>query len=207
MAENQYNFNSLWRAFSQTGNETLQISVYQGAASFVMFRRGTESKRPVVKMGISLAAIIKLVELLKSLMDAPPDTRSPFVQLQFNKESRVYEQATNFVFFKDEKRCYGLEVSNKLNPNPVKIMFKSPSTFSTGSESMNDEQKSLLGLKELIFLLEKQLPQAVLLSRFNMEPRQQRQGGYGNRGGKGGYRSKGGAKDPYGGAEDDNVFG
>ena len=209
MADMTYNFNGLWKAFSSTGNETLSLSVYQGAASLVMFRRGTDSKRPVAKMSLGGAAVIKLKDILKSLMDAQPDTRAPFVQLIFNKESRNYEQATNFVFFKDDKRCFGVEVSNKLNPTPVKIMFKCANTFSTGAESMTDEQKSILALRELIQILEVEIPQAMLLSRFNMELPQRR--GYGKNGGKGGYRnSGGGSKDPYAGSEsggDENIFG
>lgn len=207
MADMQYNFNGLWKGYSQTGNETLSISVYMGNASITMFRKGSDSRQPVVKMNLSMAAIIKLNDIIKQLIDAQPDTRSPFVQMTFNKESRNYEQATNFVFFKDERRCFGVEISNKLNPTPVKIMFKCASTFSTGAESLTEEQKSLLGIREFLKTLEL-LPITLLLSKFNYEA-PQRRGGYGkNKGGGGGnYRSQ--SRDPYGasGSEEDNVFG
>lgn len=207
MADMTYNFNKLWSGYSQTGNETLNLSVYQGMASLVMFRKNSESKRPVVKMTLGGAAVIKLRDILRNLMDAQPDTRLPFVQMTFNKESRTYEQATNFVFFKDEKRCYGIEISNKLNPTPVKVMFKCPTTFSTGAESMTEEQKSVLGLREFLEVMTT-LPIALLLSRFNLEPIQRKSYGKGKGGNGGGYRSQ--SRDPYGssgGSEEDNVFG
>lgn len=204
MAEMTFNLNGIWKCFSQTGNETLSLSVYNGNASIVMFRRGTESNRPVVKMSLSPAACIKLIQILKKLMESQPDTRSPFTQMTFNKESRQYEQATNFVFYKDDKRCYGIEVSNKLNPTPTRFVLKCASTFSTGAESMTDEQKSHLAMLELIQVFEK-MPDYVIASRFNMEPPQR--GGRGKKGGGGGYRQQ--SRDPYGssGSESDNVFG
>lgn len=204
MAEMTFNLNGIWKCFSQTGNETLSLSVYQGNPSLVMFRRGTESNRPVVKMTLSAAACIKLVQLLKKLMDSQPDTRSPFTQMTFNKESRQYEQATNFVFYKDDKRCYGVEITNKLNPTPTRFVFKCASTFSTGAESMTDEQKSNLAMLELIQVFEN-MPMFTIASRFNMEPPQR--GGRSKKSGGGNYRQQ--SRDPYGssGSESDNVFG
>lgn len=202
--EPTYNFNALWKAYSQTGNETLQLSVYQGTASLVMFRKGSESRRPVVKMSLGLSSIIKLADILKILLDAQPDTRAPFVQMNFNKETRTHEPATNFVFFKDDKRCYGVEISNKLNPVPVKIMFKCPNTFSTGSEAMTDEQKSVLGVRELITWLENMVT-ALFLSRWNVESMNQKPKPNGQ---NGGYQRRSGSQDPYSGAAagSDDIF-
>lgn len=209
----QYNFNGIYRLFSVTGNETLSISVYQGAASMVVFKKGTESRRPVVKMSLGDATILKLVDILTNLMDASPETRMPFLQMTFNRETRAYEQTTSFVFFKDERRCYGVEVSNRAIPTPIKFIFKCPSTFSTGSEAMTDEQKSTLGLKEFIRVLDRKLEVATLLSRFNMDPLQNkgsnRNGNFNRGGNQGGqqrapYSSGGGASIA---GEEDSVFG
>lgn len=207
---NSYNLNRLWNAFSVNGNETLSLSVFQSNASIVMFKKGTDSRRPVVKMNLSLAACIKITDILRTLLDAQPETRMPFVQMRFNRDTRSYEQETSFVFYKDEKKCYGIEISSKLLPTPVKVQFKCPNTFSTGSETMTDEQKSVLGVREFIMILSNIIPQAMMLSRWNMEQTTRTNGG--NRGGGGPRRSS----DPYGGtdsasrppmSEDENVFG
>lgn len=211
----KFNTNGLWKAFSQTGNETLSISLYQGAASIVMFKKGSESRRPVVKMTLSIAACLKITDILKTLLDAQPESRQPFVQMAFNKENRTYEQTTSFVFFKDDKRCYGIEISNKFIPTPIKIMFRCPSTFASGSEPLTDEQKSILAVREFMTILTDQIPVAMLLSRFNMDPLPQRGGngggGGGQRSGGGNYqrRDNGGSRDPYGssGSEEDSIFG
>lgn len=205
--EPTYNFNSLWRAFSHTGQETLQLSVFQGNVSMALFRRGTESRRPVAKLGLSVAGLLQMQDILKTLIDSPPDTRMPFSSITFDRETRKYDIASTFVFFKDDKRCYGVEISNKMNPNPVKIMFKCANTFSTGSESMTEEQKSLFGIRELLAWFQHCMD-AILLSRWNMEnPAKQRQNG-GNQQ-RGGYQRNngGGSHDPYSKAsEDDTLF-
>lgn len=203
MQENKYNFNNLWRTFSQTGNETLSISVYNGTASLVVFKKGSESKRPAVKMNLGYSSIRLIWNILRSLKDAQPGTRSPFVQRMFNKESREYDQATSFVFFKDEKRCYGVEVSNKFIPTPIKFTFKCGATFSKGSEPLNDEQRSLLALEELIYWMSDQgLPHAIMLSKFNLELSH----GNGNNGGNRQQyqRNDGASKDPFGQSNPDN---
>ena len=207
--DNKFNLNGLWKFFSQTGNENVSISVYNGVASLVIFRKNTENRRPAVKMNMSLAMCLKIADLLKTLLDAQPDTRCPFIKMQFNKEARNYEQATSFVFFKDDKRCYGIEVTNRQITTPIRIMLKSASTFTTGNEPMTDEQKSVLAVRELITILTQQIPMALLLSRFNMET-PQRNGGNGRPSGGGNYprRDNGGSRDPYGsGSEEDSVFG
>jgi hypothetical protein len=218
--DNKYNLNSLWRAFSQTANETLSFSVYNGTASIVMFKKGSESRRPVVKMNLSVPALLMMGDILKSLLDAQPGTRLPFVQMSFNKEGRTYEQATSFVFYKDDKRTYGIEISNKFIPTPVKVPLRCSATFSRGAEPLTDEQKSQYAVRELIKLCNEQLPEAMLLSRFNMEQptgNSNGNGGYRNRNGggnnggqnRGGYQPKPeGSKDPYANPDnDDSVFG
>ena len=167
--DNKYNLNGLWRLYSQTGNETLSLSVYNTTASIVVFKKGTESRKPSVKLNLSLPAMHLIASLLKMLKDAQPNTRQPFVSQKFDKDSREYRADTSFIFFKDDKRCYGIEISNKFIPTPIKFIFRAPATFSKGSEPLSDEQKSLLGLEEFLYWVEVGLPQAMLLSRFNMD--------------------------------------
>lgn len=167
--DNKYNLNGLWRLYSQTGNETLSLSVYNSTASIVVFKKGTESRKPSVKLNLSLPAMHLIASLLKMLKNAQPNTRQPFVSQKFDKDSREYRADTSFIFFKDDKRCYGIEISNKFIPTPIKFIFRAPATFSKGSEPLSDEQKSLLGLEEFLYWVEVGLPQAMLLSRFNMD--------------------------------------
>ena len=167
--DNKYNLNGLWRLYSQTGNETLSLSVYNSTASIVVFKKGTESRKPSVKLNLSLPAMHLIASLLKMLKDAQPNTRQPFVSQKFDKDSREYRADTSFIFFKDDKRCYGIEISNKFIPTPIKFIFRAPATFSKGSEPLSDEQKSLVGLEEFLYWVEVGLPQAMLLSRFNMD--------------------------------------
>ena len=167
--DNKYNLNGLWRLYSQTGNETLSLSVYNSTASIVVFKKGTESRKPSVKLNLSLPAMHLIASLLKMLKDAQPNTRQPFVSQKFDKDSREYRADTSFIFFKDDKRCYGIEISNKFIPTPIKFIFRAPATFSKGSEPLSDEQKSLLGLEEFLYWVEVGLPQAMLLSRFTMD--------------------------------------
>lgn len=198
----KFNLNALWKAYSTTSNETITISAYQGLVSLVMFKKGTESRRPVVKMNLSLAACEKICDILHSLMDAQPESRAPFVQMSFNNESRSYEQATTFVFYKDDKRCYGIEITNKYLTTPVKIPFRIPNTFSTGGESLSDEQKSVYAVREFITVLKQQVPQALLLSRLNME-----MPGRGNNNRRNGNNNGNGGGYGSNRSSEDNVFG
>lgn len=206
MSDSKFNLNAIWRSFSQTGNETLSISIYNGSASFVMFKKGAESRRPVAKTPLSLSGCIRICDIIDNLENAQPETRMPYVQLNYNRETRQTEQAVSYVFFKDDKRCYGIEVSSKQLSTPVKFMLHSPGTFSAGSEPLTDEQRSLLALRELKMVLQIQVPQATLLSRLNLDPMAGRSGGrggnYANRGGQSGSR------DPYAnsGSEGRDVF-
>ena len=173
----EFNGNGLWHCYSQTGNETIQISVYQGLASLVMFRKGSENRKPAAKMILHTSACIKLADMLKALLDAQPGTRMPFVQMSFNKEARNYETHTSFVFTKDEHRCYTLEVTNKMLTTPVKFPLRCPSTFTSGSEPLTDEQKSVLEVRALIRLLSSIIDTAVMVSRLGMTNGRQRRGG------------------------------
>ena len=61
MAAN-FNLNQLWRQFSLTGNETLQVAAFNGTISLVMFRKGAENRKPAVKFTLSRSAQLDLVE-------------------------------------------------------------------------------------------------------------------------------------------------
>ena len=161
--DNKYNLNGLWRLYSQTGNETLSLSVYNSTASIVVFKKGTESRKPSVKLNLSLPALHLIGNLLKLLKDAQPNTRQPFVSQKFDKDSREY-RAVLLLYIH-----VSFAISNKFIPTPIKFIFRAPATFSKGSEPLSDEQKSLLGLEEFLYWVDVGLPQAMLLSRFNMD--------------------------------------
>lgn len=203
MQENTFNCNSLYRCFSRTSNETLQLSVYNNTVSLSIFRKNSENRQPIVKIPLCPEACIQIATILKTLLDAQPDTRIPYIHLVFNKETRSYEQYTTAVFFKDDKRCYGIEVSNRQYSTPMVFPIKSPSSFTTGNEPLNDEKKSTLGLKYLLQIFETDIPLTRNLTRFNMRAPQR-----GNLTRKSG---SGPSKDPFGSSdlgssEDSPVF-
>lgn len=169
MLENTYNCNSLFKCFSLTSNETFQLSVYNASASMSIFRKNSETRQPIIKVALSPEAILKIVDILKALIDSQPETRIPFIQMVFNKESRTYEQYSTFVFAKDEKKCYTIEVTSRQYTTPIKFVLKSPNTFTIGSEPLSDDKKSLLALRSLIQALEFDIPLARNLTRFNMK--------------------------------------
>lgn len=204
--DNKYNFNSTWRAFSTTSNETLTLSTYQGTVSITMFKKGTESRKPPVKKNLSLAELLVIGNLLKELLKAQPNTRMPFTQMNFNKETRTYEAGTSFVFVKDDHRTYSIEISSKYIPTPVKFAIRCSSTFTTTGEALGDEQKSHYGMLELIEIFTHILPEQINLSKFNIEPRQNG----GNRGGNNNHQhnnnNNGNNRDPYGQNPDEEVL-
>lgn len=169
MLENTFNCNSLYKCFSMTSNETFQVSVYNAAASMSIFRKNSENRQPIIKVALSPEACLKIVDVLKSLIEAQPETRMPFIQMVFNKEARNYEQFSTFVFFKDEKKCYGIEVTSRQYTAPIKFVLKAPNTFTIGSEPMSEDKKSLLALRSLIKVFEYDVPLARNLTRFNMK--------------------------------------
>ena len=182
MAAN-FNLNQLWRQFSLTGNETLQVTAFNGTISLVMFRKGAENHKPAVKFTLSRCTQLDLVEILKKLQTDPPSSRIPLVQQRFNKDSRTYEINTQFVFVKDEHRCYSIEVSN--------------------------ERRSATAMKELIELFESVTREAALLSRFGMENTRGGRGNYKNRDNNPDRASA--SKDPFNGVDstksEEDVFG
>lgn len=164
----EFNTNAIWKITSTTGNETMSLSAFNGASSLVVFRKGTESRKPFVKISLPTAGAITIMEILKELLGAQPGVRLPYVQNQYNSETRSFEQGCSLVFCKDERRCYSIELTNRQITTPIKFIFKIPKTFSTGSD-MTDEQRSQCGVKEFITYLDKMLPVALMLSRQNME--------------------------------------
>lgn len=192
----KFNLNGLWRATSVSGNESLSISVFNGVASLTMFKKASEQRTPSVKINLTRAVCMGLSDLIKKLIDAQPDTRLTFTQQAFNKETRTYETHTTFVFVKDEKRCYSIEITNKMLSTPAKFVLKCPATFALGSEPLTEEQRSLYELRSLHKFIASELSTATFLSRLNMETNQfsrNRAGGSS----RGSYRKDEGSKDPY----------
>ena len=206
-----FNLNSLWRQFSMTGNETLSLSAYNGGIALVMFRKGGENKKPAVKFTLSRAVQLAIADRLEKLLSDGP-TRVPVVQQSFNKDSRTYEIATQFVFVKDDHKCYSVEVSNKYIPNPVKFSLRCASTFSFGSEPLSDEMKSYYALQEFIDILRNALT-ASYLSRYGVENINHRGGNNNNGSRNNNFQRRNdnvnNSRDPFSGmsAEEDNVFG
>ena len=186
-----YNLNRLFRLFSQSGEETLQLGVYNQVSSLVMFRKNTQDNRPVVKTSIDAAARVKLSGMLRELLEATPDTRLSYIQMQYNRDQKSYEPHTTFTFGKDEKNMIYVEVGNKILTPPIKFIFKCSNSFSLGADPLSDQEKSRLHVLSFLETLEKKLPYAELLSTWNMT-NTPRGGGSNRGGGNGGGYNRGG---------------
>lgn len=187
-----FNLNRIFRMFSLSGEETLQLGVYNQVSSLVMFRKNTQDNRPVVRMSIDAAARMNIVNLLKDILDSTPDTRRSFIQMQYNRDQKSYEPHTTFTFGKDEKNLLFVEVGNKILTPPVKFVFKCSNSFTLGADPLSDMEKSKLHVLSFIETLEKKIPTAELLSTWNMTNQPRNGGGRGNNGGGGGYNRGGG---------------
>jgi hypothetical protein len=208
----KFDGNGLWRAYSATGNETISLSVYNGSASITVFKKGTDNRRPAVKMNLSKGAIIRIQEILLALEKAQPDTRTPFVKMLFDKEARTYQSDVSFGFGKDTRNCYYIDVQSKFITTPIKFAVRCANSWSMGNSALSDEDKSKYGLKELIETF-RELPTCINLSRIDMErlPRNNNNHGGGNNSYRG-NNNGGSAHDAFqdtapSSSDDDAVFG
>lgn len=168
--ENTYNLNGLWQTSSAGSQETLSISYYQGNASLVIFARGggTGTRKPLVKIGLPIPAVLKLRSILKQLLDAQPGTRKTFEQQIYDKDSKQFRLGTGLVFSKDEKRIFTLEVTNKSLQSAITFKLLSSNSFATDGNTLTDEERSKLKVLELLEVLAGDYV-ARLLSRYGMQ--------------------------------------
>lgn len=174
----------LWVANAQ--NSALVMSAFAGTTSLALFERdnnkgnGGSNNRPLAKINLSPAVCISLADLLRKLLKSDVNTRLPFTTFNYVPEDRKYVTDTTYVFTKSDREVYGVEITNKQITTPVKIALRTNSSFTSGSDPMTEAQRSALGVRELIYCLEKLAPEAALLSRIGRERRrggQTRSGG------------------------------
>ncbi len=188
-----FNMQGLWAKSSTTNDETLQISVWQGTASFVVFSKKKTGRDAIVaKISLPRAAITIITDFLKTILTSGPETRLPYITKTFvrNQDGKggTYENADSMTIFRDERKLIGLEIHGPKISNPIKFMLKIPGTMQTGQD-MTDQMKSEIDTRTLITVLTHDIPNAIYLSRFNMPPRDQRGGGNRQGGGGGSYNN------------------
>lgn len=178
---NEYDGNSLWSCSSREGDRFV-VSVYNGEATFTIFppkKNGQSSNRSFLRIPMSRAGILFIIDILKELREAPAGTCRPFVRVEWDKQNKVQKQGCTLRFSKDEQKCYHIEVTDKNNA-PIKFSLQCARTFSDGnSTSLTDEKKSDLELRVLINFLSTELPIHRANSRFGLASRK-KISGYGS---------------------------
>jgi hypothetical protein len=205
-----YVLNHIAKIFSRSGDETLSISTFAKQASLVCFRRGTQDNRPAIKTPLGDATRVKLIEILEKLLNSPPNTTESFIQLKFNRDLKTYENDTVYSWYRDDKSCFGVKISNRLINPEIDFIFRAPASFSVGGDTLTEQERSRLALIAFINTLKYEVPLALMLSTFNMPPRKlARPNGYGRGngggGGGGGYNNgyNRGPRSMNGGSEED----
>lgn len=188
--QHELKLNGMWQCYSVGGNETLNLSVYNGVAHLSVFKKGTDSRHPIAKFTWNRPAFDYAIKLCQQMLKAEPNTRRTIISLK-NDRGNV-EVVGETVFVKDEKKTYGLEIISKSLSTPIRFNFRAPSSFSVDGENMSDELRSTLGFESFIEDLKAIRP---YLTTHSI-PGAVKGGGktFGNKGGNGGgsYNNNGG---------------
>lgn len=158
----KFDLNSIWRIRNAAG-DSLSFGAYEGYISLTLFKKG--SSKPDIKVSAPTSYLIRWESILKELTTANPGTRIPFVELKYDRTTNQSTKGITIIFAKDEKNCYSLELQTTRIP-PIKFNLRGTGMYSDGTKSMSEEERSLMGLRELIRVMHDELPFARLLSKY-----------------------------------------
>lgn len=200
--ENNFDLQRLWSTNNEHG-DSLTIGAYAGNISLTVFKKG--GNKPEIKLPVGISFSLELKRLAKEINTANPNTRLPFIQMVYDPNVKSYSKGISVIFGKDEKRILSIEVSAP-NVAPIKFNLKGKGVFTNGSDPIGEEVRSAYGLQELLFVLDKQVPVAMMLSKYNLPkfpsrtsnsgPNRQHQTSEG-------YRKQASTSDPFKGGDDD----
>ena len=196
-----YNLNQLWRLFSTSRKERLMVATYGQISNLVIFSDEGQKKEPLIRMFLDGGTVAKLMELLKKLLDSPPNTRLSFLQMKWNRDAKSLVPSASFIFFRDEQNKAGIEVSGELLREPVKFYFELQNVFESEGARVTDTEATNLAIVHFIRILDRYLPVSEMLSTFNFSFKTSENKTNGNSGG-GNY-----SKPAYGGgSSNDTLF-
>lgn len=164
--ENTYSLNAIVQAYSTTGNETLSLSYYGGNTSLVVFAKDG-SKKPLIKISLPQAAVIKLRAIIKQIIDAQPGTRMTFEQQIYDKDSKQFKLGSGIIFVKNDKRCIEIELTNRSLQSPLVFKLACPNSFAAEGNPLTDEERSKLQAQVWLETLNNDFMNR-MNSRFNM---------------------------------------
>ena len=200
--EDNFDLQRLWSTNNEHG-DNLIIGAYAGTVSLTVFKKG--GNKPELKLPLGHTFVLELIRLAKEINTANPGTRLPFIQMVFDPNVKSYAKGVSLVFCKDDKRIFSLEVSSP-NVSPMKFTLRGKGVFTNGSAPTSEEVRSAYGLRELLTVLDKQIPVAMMLSRYNLPKFPTRTGNSGpnkQHQTSEGYRKQASTSDPFKGGEAD----
>lgn len=179
MSNDNFKLGKLWKAYSTSGKDQLMLGTFNYATSFTLWKEG--GSKPALKVVVPVHTAMKIVNTLKDLIKATPNTRLSIVKMAYDAQQKSYHPDISFVFGKDEKNIMYLEVGSKEVAPPLRFNFRTPGGFSfPGQENVNEADRSLFGVQTFIKILEQYVPIAEMLSTWNMVPPKFQGSGGGN---------------------------
>ncbi len=166
-----YNLNQLWRLFSKERTERLILNSFAQSTSFSVFSDKSQVKKPLVNVYLDISANIKLVKLLKKLIESTPNTRLSFVQMRWDPEKRANTVTGTLVFGKSEDGTMYVEASGPQCPTPIVFPFVPLSNVDIEGRTPSQVENSEIAVRSLIKVLEVYVPTAELLSTWNYTPK------------------------------------
>lgn len=163
----KFDLSAYFRLSNSKTGDNLSLSAYNGTSSFVVFKKG--DRKPSIRINIGVDASIYLAKILKGLLTTSTPARIPAEFQTYNKASNSWEHGSSIVLAREENGIYSIELSS--NGSNAKFNLRGTSAISDGTNPISAEERSKLGVSVLITALEKQLPQANLMSKFNVPPR------------------------------------
>lgn len=156
---NTYNLSHIFTLRNKNGDSFL-VGSFNGFSSFTVFKQNEHA--PSIKIAIPRALSLEIVKQLKKLLNSEGASRSPIVIQKYDPTTKSFKDSDVITLVKSDKNLYSIELSSK--GNSVVFGFRASAIFSDGTSPMTAEYRSQVGVQEFIQVLEKELPNANLLS-------------------------------------------
>jgi hypothetical protein len=203
MSENNLNYrlNRLWSARDSNG-ATLQLGVYAGVASFAIFKKG--NNKPELKVNMPDCYVMGMKECIKNVLSSNPGVGCPFITTTWDNTAKKRVKDTTFTFTRMDDKSIVLEI---VNPRSDTFKFTLyPSAQYSFGDPMNADMRATIGAKELLYVLDKKLPSACMLSTFNLPPMPRRDGSRPDNNSGNNYNKQKPSDDPFAGSDSGDIF-
>lgn len=200
--ENNFDLQRLWQTTNEKG-DSVSIGAYAGTISLAVFKKG--GNKPEIKLNLQISYINQLKSNIKQAITANPGAKIPFVQLVYDPNTKTTGPGVQIIITKTDKKTFALEVSSPTVP-VIKFDLKGKGMYSNGSDPMSAEARSRAGLEEILFVLDRQVAIAMMLSKYNLPKFPNRTGNTGpnkQHQTSEGYKKQAATTDPFSGGEDE----